>query len=82
MTKEALSFIYKERGRSVFVVSGERESFFFFFFYNVSQKKEEEERREKNEGGSNGRRIVVPPTSRPVINTEKGLTKDTRCEQK
>lgn len=75
-TKGFVIYIKREVGFSSFP-GNER----VFFYYNVSQKRRRRKKR-KNEGGSNGRRIVAPPTSRPVINTEKGLTKDTRCEQK
>lgn len=71
MTKDFV--IFNGDSGSVFVVSDEeQESFSFFFLFNISQKKKGKKTRAE---------VMVdessfPPTSRPVINTEKGLTKE------
>lgn len=65
--------IFNGDSGSVFVVSDEeQESFSFFFLFNISQKK----KRKKTRAEVMVDESSFPPTSRPVINTEKGLTKE------
>lgn len=67
--------IFNGDSGSVFVVSDEeQESFSFFFFSFLMFRKKKKRKKTRAE-------VMVdessfPPTSRPVINTEKGLTKE------